>query len=586
MQTEYRSQISKMGQSQGTLGKVSMKLIYILLLCVSLQVLGAQEVSNRDGGDLLVFDASGYSALQQTQLKEHPQVNWWTQLDNKIVLAVDPGETLSWESAPIQTFANLNFENLAVHAEVHCQHEAASPEVSWEKLISVAGISLVYAEKAVAWSNTTPDLKALSRNRPLIYRRDGIAAKAAVDADIQALVDQVDEDRWFDTVSRLAAFDRLTVEGFNSAADIWLEEMSAIGLAVDSLPFSIYGEYNIIAEKRGTVRPDDVYIVGAHLDSRNEEYTQNLPSPGAEDNASGCAGVLEIARVLRDVQLDATVYFMCYGAEERGLVGSRFHASHLENDGQLGNIKSMLNMDMISYRRNAETTGVIGTTEVFQDFGEFVADMGRTYAGYDPMLTLTTCCTDHMSYIDQGIPATTSQGSDLRNYPQYHTTEDLPIHVDPDLGSKMVKTNLAALVTQAGISSPIPANLVRSNKSGQWFNPEQSGHGLQLEILPDNRAVLTWYTYDETGAQKWLLGTGDYAEDQIVFDVIVTENGQVPQNFDAEAVEVIPWGQFTITFNDCNNAEFSWDPLDSQPEQAGSLSVQRLTTLEGLACEN
>ena len=74
---------------------------------------------------------------------------------------------------------------------------------------------------------------------------------------------------------------------------------------------------NIIGIKRGTRSPNEIVVVGGHADSVSQ-------SPGANDNASGTAAVLEAARILAAMPTARTIHFIAFGAEEIGLIGSRF----------------------------------------------------------------------------------------------------------------------------------------------------------------------------------------------------------------------------------------------------------------------
>jgi Zn-dependent M28 family amino/carboxypeptidase len=97
----------------------------------------------------------------------------------------------------------------------------------------------------------------------------------------------------------------------------------------------------VIGELTGTVTPDTVYIIGAHYDT-----TTSDDRPGGDDNASGTAGVLEAARVMSQYQFESTILFMCFNAEEDGLLGAWDYVDDL-TPTQKNNIKGMTNLDMI-----------------------------------------------------------------------------------------------------------------------------------------------------------------------------------------------------------------------------------------------
>lgn len=80
---------------------------------------------------------------------------------------------------------------------------------------------------------------------------------------------------------------------------------------------------NVVAVLPGLVNPDEIYVLGAHYDSVNNAGPTE-PAPGANDNASGTAGVMEIARIVAEsgIRFEATIKFVAFAAEESGLRGS------------------------------------------------------------------------------------------------------------------------------------------------------------------------------------------------------------------------------------------------------------------------
>lgn len=96
--------------------------------------------------------------------------------------------------------------------------------------------------------------------------------------------------------------------------------------------------WNVIAETTSG-NPDNVVVVGAHLDSVTD-------GPGIQDNGSGSATILEIAEQMHKVKPQNKVRFMWYGAEEAGLLGSEFYVGSL-SQAQQDKIALMLNFDMV-----------------------------------------------------------------------------------------------------------------------------------------------------------------------------------------------------------------------------------------------
>ena len=103
---------------------------------------------------------------------------------------------------------------------------------------------------------------------------------------------------------------------------------------------------NIIATLPGRVNPPQVIIISAHYDSRTADISDaRSPAPGANDDGSGVAAVLELARLLSTQPLDATYQFILFAGEEEGLFGSVHLATLMRKDGV--RIVAMLNNDII-----------------------------------------------------------------------------------------------------------------------------------------------------------------------------------------------------------------------------------------------
>ena len=112
---------------------------------------------------------------------------------------------------------------------------------------------------------------------------------------------------------------------------------------------------NVMAILKGT-DPNDkrVFIVGGHLDSRNGEANDSVgTAPGANDDASGVAAVLELARVMSKQNFPATIIFVAFSGEEQGLNGSTFLAKKAKE--QNWEVVAMLNNDMIGNSYSSET---------------------------------------------------------------------------------------------------------------------------------------------------------------------------------------------------------------------------------------
>lgn len=113
-------------------------------------------------------------------------------------------------------------------------------------------------------------------------------------------------------------------------------------------------QYNVIASVEGKESPDSVCILGAHYDSFAYEPDPMEKAPGAHDNASGVAAVIEIARLmkLKNYTPNTTIKFIAFAAEEIGLYGSNDYSMKASKRGEP--IKLMLNDDMIAYEPSTD----------------------------------------------------------------------------------------------------------------------------------------------------------------------------------------------------------------------------------------
>lgn len=103
---------------------------------------------------------------------------------------------------------------------------------------------------------------------------------------------------------------------------------------------------NVVAVQRGSERPDEVVIVQAHIDSRaSDPMDWQSDAPGANDNASGSAVVLEAARILSQNRYPVTIVYALLSGEEQGLYGGKFLADYaLQKRWQ---VKAVLNNDVV-----------------------------------------------------------------------------------------------------------------------------------------------------------------------------------------------------------------------------------------------
>ena len=190
----------------------------------------------------------------------------------------------------------------------------------------------------------------------------------------------------------------------------------------------------VVATIRGSLRPDEIVVIGGHLDSIHNADNNN--APGADDNASGIAVISETLRVLMELGLrpERTIQFMAYAAEEVGLRGSGAIAGEYAGAGR--NVVGVLQLDMTGFRGSEKdmyfvtdfvnpyvTEFLKALIREYNSSGKHAISYGETACGY--------ACSDHASWTRNGYPAGFPFEAQFTEYNRkIHTPEDLTSNLD------------------------------------------------------------------------------------------------------------------------------------------------------------
>ena len=221
----------------------------------------------------------------------------------------------------------------------------------------------------------------------------------------------------------------------------------SIGYRPNLQSFSVQGRTvsNIEVVKAGTERPDEIVVVGAHYDSV-------IGSPGANDNATGVAGILELARMLHSQQLSRTVRFVAFVNEEppytyTNAMGSRHYAERAAAEGE--RITAMLSLETIGYYSDEDGSQhyPFPFNHFYPDRGNFIGFVGnlrsrdlvrravasfRSHAEFPseglaaPGWVTGIGWSDHWSFWKSGYPGIMVTDTALFRYAQYHSPADRP----------------------------------------------------------------------------------------------------------------------------------------------------------------
>ncbi len=237
----------------------------------------------------------------------------------------------------------------------------------------------------------------------------------------------------------------------------------ALGIKVRRVAYQVRGKtlYNIEAEIPGTVDPKKVFIVSGHLDSTVGSPWQNEKvAPGADDDASGTVGVMEVARALKDHKLGYTVRFVHFTGEEQGLWGSYKYSDQCA--AAKDDIVGVFQMDMIGYCGKPGNRVDIHDGEDANGSHSLVVALTRAAAQYKLDLKVVDTHnhavdnrSDHAGFIDHGWKAVlisiefTDDGFD----PNYHTLRDKVSALKLTYMVDIIRMTIAATADMAKIQN-------------------------------------------------------------------------------------------------------------------------------------
>jgi Zn-dependent M28 family amino/carboxypeptidase len=186
-------------------------------------------------------------------------------------------------------------------------------------------------------------------------------------------------------------------------------------------------------------------LVTAHLDSINLAGGPTAVAPGADDNASGAAGLLEMARVL-SIPTSHDLRLVLFGGEEQGLHGSRQYVQNLPHNDR-ARIRGVINMDMIGIRNTDAPTVLLEGATVSQALMNILASAATTYTGLQVETSLNPFASDHVPFITAGIPAVlTIEGADSANQ-QIHSANDTLDRINVGYALEILCMNTATAAT-------------------------------------------------------------------------------------------------------------------------------------------
>jgi hypothetical protein len=273
------------------------------------------------------------------------------------------------------------------------------------------------------------------------------------DSLIAEILEHVSQDSVTSYIQRLQDFRTryAYTESCKTAAMYLLGKFTSwdVPAAIDFVPYGQGTGMNVIATLQGKMYPERVNIICAHYDSYSESVWTD--APGADDDASGIAMVMEAARVMREYDWESTIQLIAFWGEEIGLVGSHHYADSVYAQGM--DIRGLINFDMCAYRGdslpdfyvfplNSDTGGI---ADIWIDACTTYTTLHpiRSYDGYGS--------SDFYYFMQYGYPCSRCRDNHFASdNPNYHRTTDRIETLNLPYCTEVAKSAIATMAVLAG----------------------------------------------------------------------------------------------------------------------------------------
>ncbi|MBN2174841.1 MAG: M28 family peptidase [Bacteroidales bacterium] len=268
-------------------------------------------------------------------------------------------------------------------------------------------------------------------------------------------MDKVNELKYDSIYQKLQKFESLGIKQVGTPAlDVTAEWIIAqhqlygySGIEVDSFFYGPNHVYNIIVTKPGMVYPDTYLIVDGHYDTYN--------GPGVNDNGSGTAIVLEVARLMANVETKYSIKFIHFTIEELGLIGSYHYVDSIvipqqmdirlvfnidEVGGVAGEVNNTITCERDEWAPNSNNAASAAFTDTLATLTEQYSDLNtQIYYAYG---------SDYVPFMLNGYVVTGFYESNESPYP--HSINDSLSNLDPEYVFQVARASLAAIIYFAG----------------------------------------------------------------------------------------------------------------------------------------
>jgi hypothetical protein len=457
----------------------------------------AYQAMARDDWEVFLVNRDGSDESRLTRDNQHDVLPRFIAADRLVVVVGEPRHRRSFlynlaSGERARLFHNNTVRTIAPEYQWTVSADATRMLVGAERdgdtVSPERGVYLLRLDQKVSRSEL---LKRLNDNLASETALQAAAKKsfAVIAAEVKKVVDQVSVARIYGYEKALFDFDskHISRPGNKLAAEYLFATYKSFGYEPEYQWFDNRGALggktaNVIATLKGTVHPELVYVVSSHYDSV-------AAGPGADDDSSGTAALLEAARVLAGHPMPATLVFASFTGEEAGLLGSReFVRRAVEGKMQ---IVGALNNDMIGWANDQRLDNTIRYSNPgIRDIQHGAAMLFTKLITYDALYFKST---DAAAYYDAYGDIVGGIGSyPVLSNPHYHQSHDFLEFINHQLIAETSKTTAGTLMLLA--SSPSRLKDVKVESTGR------TGTAVSWTASPEKNVVSYVVSYGPSTA--------------------------------------------------------------------------------------
>ena len=428
---------------------------------------------------------------------------------------------------------NQAFENTNAYYIVYCGKENQDnyiSEVKNAKILFRDDNIMIFDQAVKPFKNDGMIAVFKNEAKMAVATRD-FPVVTEENAVIREMMNQVNMDSLEATVQFLQDYEVRMWNSTNAfAASDWIAgRMEALGLEVEQQPFyanTWYGSGqaapNVIGIQRGTLYPDTYVVCGSHFDSFS--YSGNCP--GADDNATGVASVLESARIMTQYEFEYSIIYCAYGCEEMGLYGSEAYAARCQQQG----------MDIIGYFNNDMNGYLWGDVihihciypNSVAPIGDYYINVGNVYFPEMPVehKNLTYGDSDHTSFNNHGYMGIYPFEDIDHDSPYIHSSNDLigPSVTSFAMSQRYCQMNIGCL---AEIANPITDPITSCNPVNDF--------AVEYPFMDDYALVQLTWTEPTEGSTGTLVRYDVYRDNELVAETTNYEFiDEIAENVDVD----------------------------------------------------